>query len=637
MGLRSRNSFGWRGFRDSSLSLAVCLVASFLCLSAASEPETISWEKLTPIEVDGTVLFRDILGEPFRANFVGGPAEDILWVERRRIESDEEDEGAGAEEQDEAEEGDEGGRGFELIFTLIDVETSTGLTARYEAGAYPWILRLLTVNGQPRLAVYHGIALRLFRVAADKLQFTLTMLPKDSQALDFGRIGPGPDLHAVALTKSKIFTSLVTDAPFEWREHEGTSTVYAPWIRLSDGSRLSSLHGGARFLRDLDGDGRDEILLPSERTLTVGVRDGAGAIHHQTLAIPDGGQRIDRHRGGDTATRQRSRIPALWKQIRLYDLILRPGMNPFHEGGMCLVLADAEAEASHYALRRTDEAFSLEAVAEPDIRLRGDVVPCVDSTEFAWAPVSYRLLRQRFVFDSESTQNSDHQAWLVDLNGDGRDEILRWRGALTTTGPTSEVRFTLAGTTEEKGLVAHCWAYIGDGGLADLNGDGALDLVTFRPALDIRRVLQGMHMKGKVDLVYTIWFFDKSRGGYHQRNTLDLKTRQVYDPTKGRPQIVSGDGEWSWWRVDYGDVNGDGLLDLAFLLSDTEIGIVFNDPKAKKPFDHRRMTRIEVPEYRGLLACDFRGAQALITWKGWEWRSDDQRTRTVIIPREVLR
>ena len=295
--------------------------------------------------------------------------------------------------------------------------------------------------------------------------------------------------------------------------------------------------------RDLNGDGRDDLVVPHGHGFQVLVQMGAGAFAEPVAVGPTTG--LDRVYGAD-GYRYRPWDEGGSVHEMDYDL----------DGRIDLVFWNDD----HFAVHLQEERGLFAAKASTTFTTE---VP-FDSDQIATlaAPTGIRSRRRDNMPEGKSRGRVLHS--LTDMNGDGVADLVVFSlegGSLWKMHSSYEVHFGAQGPRGGTEFPPQIGAVVKSEGILagidrhDFDGDGQVDvmLTSFHPTVfSAIRVLVMSLLTGSGS--FDLNFFRMEDGLYADRSNA---SREI------RPKAPKKTGEKTFWpAVLFGDVNGDGYSDL---------------------------------------------------------------------------
>ena len=386
------------------------------------------------------------------------------------------------------------------------------------------------------------------------------------------------------------------DGRLTWFDPESATERYLVAVTsdFRESDRDEVLHVG--MTRDLNGDGRDDLVMPHGHGFQVLVQMPGGRFADPIAVGPATG--LDRVYGAD-GYRYRP-----WEEGgRIHE------MDYDLDGRTDLVFWNDD----HFAVHLQDDRGLFAAKASTTFTTG---IP-FDSDQIASlaAPSGIRSRRRDNMPEGESSGRVLHS--LTDMNGDGIADLVVFSleaGSLWKMHSSYEVHFGAAGNgggtefSPETGAAVESQGIIAGVDRHDFDGDGQVDvmLTSFHPTvLGVIRVLVKSLFTGAGS--FDLDFFRMEDGLYADRPSA---VREI------RPRSPRKTGERAFWpAVRLGDLNGDGRSDLLVARNRKRLDIHLGVPGpalfAKRP-QRIVVTVPEDEEYTWLADLDLDGKQDIL-------------------------
>ena len=215
-----------------------------------------------------------------------------------------------------------------------------------------------------------------------------------------------------------------------------------------------------------------------------------------------------------------------------------------------------------------------------------------------------------FFFNDLSPQDRDDRNSYViyfidDLNGDGLPDLVKnkFKGAFTSLKTETQITFRdNPAKVSGKVLLIKPGGSIGQGGIVrDVSGDGRKDLITASSSFGLLSIIKAL-LRGKIDIKFSFYIFnDKSYYGK--------------DPDYSRTltfgfNLKNAEVEGFLPSLD-GDFNGDGYPDALYAPNDDEVKVILNNGKGRFDLDETRKYKTRVSGEFGVRDFDGDGKSDL--------------------------
>lgn len=357
-------------------------------------------------------------------------------------------------------------------------------------------------------------------------------LPEDVRAFDVGNVDPAPGAELVMVTDQGVFWAAFG------RDHFGPRQLLAELPSVFAGTD-ADIPRPLELLFDLDGDGRDELILPGPDGPTWLKPDGSSQLFESPAVVL---YRMA-NRGSDLNAALRSGF-----QSRVTREMITPDLYAFDWNG------DGR----------------LDIVTQLDNVLR---VFLQDETGGLPSQPSRTIQRTTLAEDELDSSFTGEVTSFAQLDADGQADLIltKWGSSKERTRMDRAIFFSRPDGSypETPDQLVRSESITADFDLVDLNGDGSLDLVIpffhFAPSQAVKMVTQNA-------LRWQLRLFLMGEGGRYAQDEgkqfVRVDRRVVLDYKLDILKLVFGNQARPTGRIapllDFGaDFNGDGYADLA--------------------------------------------------------------------------
>ncbi len=586
---------------------------------AAAKVVVLPYEAL-PFEVQsGFALFEGIEGRPLMGDVRGTPEKELVFVKS----------------------GEEG-----VVISVIDVEGNVARRAFGETEHGPNVVRIAHLDKRDCVVRHTSEVLSVYQFGSDSVTVRTFQLPTDAIVMDFVKLGNAGDEGVVLLGEEGLYIGRFKEEKISWELQGAPTSLYSRWWKLVERERwYRSVAGRCRIVMDVDGDGLDDVFLPDRGRISIYRQEQDGTFTAHGISGPSRwyrtGVEVENY-----APRQSEGMSLKSRYLVPYDIVRDPG-----SGGICLTGVWGDGGVWGYGVRKEGDELSLVPVHRsdfPDFGLLNGSVINRASDWVVFAPHSFRLLWPYLVIEGGRVTGYGDK-WRIDINGDGVRDLIEDDTKVSPAGPTRVVSYTLGkplpedgGATFEDGsfrrtreaLIAKkatgvvtdvAWPpydLAGSSSVADINGDGALDLVFLQPDIDLEFIVSSGDSDELRECRYTCWLFDKEAEGFTKESRFVFSVRQtLHHETWRRMSAALPEGRrWTMSPIDYGDFDGDGYLDMVLLIGAGKLRVCWNTRSSERPFDMEKVVELRGPGSGGFVAVGTGKKNSVVCWdENWTY------------------
>lgn len=476
-----------------------------------------------------------------------------------------------------------------VTIAFIDPDRKIGRCVKNSMTNQASIVRFAKVRNRNSLMICGGNTLWVYYFDYETTVAEKYDLPTTPILLDCGRMNMDGDAYVMLLGADGLYIGRFDQGQIIWSTIDTTHCIF---------SRLSQLHVVAdwqntiankcQLVVDVDGDGIDEILLPDIDGIGIVSPGSAESIVSTYLPFPETLCHI-MSTTFSRAPRMRAALPLLDRTVLPYRLAVVP--NPSRAGSRMLRLLGKQHTFD--IVRDSTGRWALSACAANYNAILTSNILGRSKELLDFAPHTHRLLVPRTPY--EKTLTGTGGEWIIDVDGDGVPDTLRLKTSFSLMGPQCEVTYTrneasTSTTCPQAGvsrkdvpLAIHAAASSIDwtagrgescGFVVDLNRDGALDLMFAQAELTPYEILSTVDSARLIPWHYQLWLFDKAEHKWTQASTFTFQ-QNVHPLRRIRACADSRLLSTSVMAVDYGDMDGNGCMDLVLTLSRKRILVYF--------------------------------------------------------------